>query len=71
MFAYYSSAYGNNAKSFGYLLLDTTMTEFTIVLFVRFIQAPEYRAANLFLPARLRAPAEDGRHQANGETLLP
>lgn len=60
MFAYYSSAFGSNAKQFGYLLLGTAMTKLTNMSFVCFIQASEYGAADLFLPARLRAFAENG-----------
>lgn len=59
MSAYYLSAFGDNAKRFGYLLLKAAMTKFTIMLFVCFTQADEYGAANSFPSARLRASAED------------
>lgn len=51
MFAYYLRAFGGNVKTFGYLLLETATAEFTITSFVYLVQAVEYGAVNLFLPA--------------------
>lgn len=38
-FAYYASAYGENAQRFGYLLHETETTKFTVMFFVCSIQA--------------------------------
>lgn len=71
IFAYYSSGFGDDTKRFGYLLLKTAITEFTIMFFACFIQFVEYGADNLFLPARLLALAEDGCAFAIEEVLAP
>lgn len=52
MFVYCSSAIGGNAPRFGYLLLETAMTEFTAMSFECFGQAAEYIVVNMFVPAR-------------------
>lgn len=61
IFAYYFRAFGETARLFGYLLLETAMTEFTIMYFVCFMQSVEYGTANLFLLARFQGLCEDSR----------
>lgn len=39
MFAYYSRAFGNKAPRFDQLVLETAMTEFTVMFFVCFVLA--------------------------------
>lgn len=64
--AYYSSGFGDMAQRFGYLLPETAVTEFTILIYVCFIQAEDYGTASSFWPAGLRALTENGRLRANG-----
>lgn len=64
MFVYYSSAFGYNARRLGYLLLETTITEFTTISFVCFIQAARYSVADLFLSVPLQALTANGRLRA-------
>lgn len=71
IFAYYTSAFGDNFKWFGHLLLETTMTELTIVSFFLFILAAKHGAADFFLPARLRALVELDRTGVNERVLAP
>lgn len=60
MFAYYSSTSGGNTNRFGYLLLETGITNIKTMSFACFIQSAKYRAVDLFLPACLRALIEGG-----------
>lgn len=46
------------------------MTACTIMFFVRFIQAAEYGAANLYLAARVRVSAEDADACEDEEVLV-
>lgn len=71
MFSYHSSVFGDKATLFGHWLLKIAMKEFMILSTVHFIQAAEYCAADLFLPACLRALAEVGRLCANEDVLVP
>lgn len=70
MFAYYSSAFGNNALQFGHLLFETVMIEFTVMWFVCFIQAAEYAMADFFISARFLALTDDGQLCANERVLV-
>lgn len=69
--AYYFSAFGETARLFGYLLLETAMTEFTLMYFVCFIQSVEYGTADLFLLACLQGLCEDSRLCVNQVLLAP
>lgn len=70
MCAYYFSTFGDNAQRFGSLLLETATTDFTIMSFVCFIRTAKYGAADVFLPARLRALASNGRLWATEGVLV-
>lgn len=71
MCANYLTAFGDNDMWFVYLLLEKAMTKFIIMFSFCFIQAADYAAINLFLPACLQRLAEDGRTRANEEVLVP
>lgn len=73
MFAHYSSTFGSNSPRFGQWLLQTVITELTILFFDCFIQAAEYHVADSFMTARLWALTEDVRRCANERVpvLLP
>lgn len=70
MFAYYTSAFGDNALGFGPLLHETAMTELTIIYFVCFIHAAEYCVADLFTPAHLRRITDDDQPRTNKGVLV-
>lgn len=70
MFAYYSSAFGDTAQRLRHLLLKTAITEFTIMSLGCFIADAEPGVAHIFMPARLRVLAEDGRLCVNEGVLL-
>lgn len=71
MVAYYSGTFDDNARRFGYLLLETAITESSIMLSVCFISASEYSVANIFFTARPQALAKDGCSKANKRVLAP
>lgn len=70
MFAYYSSAFGDNGLSFSHSLLETTMTQLTIMSFVCYIQAAKDGAASLFFSARHRAIADGGFLRASERVVV-
>lgn len=63
------SLFGENAKRFIYLQLETAITELTIVFFVCFSQTVEYGTDDLFLPARLQSTAKVCHARANIRVL--
>lgn len=71
MFVYYLSAFGQNIKPFGCLLLETAATEFTIMSFAWFIFAARYGAVDLYPPPSLFALTKDCCGRANEEEVTP
>lgn len=70
MFAYYSRASGNSNQRFGFLLCKTTITEFTVLSLVCFIQAAAYEMNDPFLPFCLQALTDDRRLRANEGVIV-
>lgn len=71
IFAYYSGAFGNGFYSFSQLFWKTAVTGFTVMLFVFFIQTPEFGVPDLLLPERFAAFGDEGYFRAGEGVLIP
>lgn len=65
MFAYHFSAFGDSAPRSACRLLETAITEFLIMFFVRFMQTAEFDVANWFMHACIWTLSNDGHICAN------
>lgn len=69
--AYYLGAFGSRGQSYGRLLCESAILEFTAVSFVCYICAAEFVASNLILPSLYHTIRDGTRPRAIEKVSIP
>lgn len=70
MFAYYLIVFGNRVQLLSRVLRKVAITNFTVMCFVCFNRAAEFKVSHLFLSGQLHALRDEGLLCANKEVTI-